>query len=65
MKANKPTSPKARLNAAAPRLLQVLRHALNWNDADISGFDDITPNMDMLEARREMLSAAIRKATKS
>jgi len=53
----------AALIAAAPDLLEALKGAFDWNQADIEGFDDITPSMEMLEARAEVIKAAIAKAT--
>lgn len=39
-----------------------LTHALEWNESDIAGYDDITPTLEMLTARRKVLKDAIRKA---
>lgn len=47
---------------AAPELLAALKEAKAWNDADIRGFDDISPNLEMLKARRTVIRAAIVKA---
>jgi len=53
----------ARLIASAPELLAALQDALAWNQSDIDGFEDISPNEEMLAARAELLRAAIAKAT--
>lgn len=52
----------ARLIAAAPELLAALREVEAWNSSDIRGYDDISPNMEMLEARRRWVRAAILRA---
>jgi hypothetical protein len=54
----------ARLIAAAPDLLEALRHALDWNADDIRTIEDITPSLEMLKNRRKVLRDAIAKATK-
>ena len=51
------TTAEKKLRAA----LRALRIAESWNRADIEGFDDISPNMPMLEARQRVLRAAIAK----
>jgi hypothetical protein len=55
------TRANARLVAAAPELLAMLQEVSDWNRADIRGFDDISPNMEMLKARQAALRAAIAK----
>lgn len=51
-----------KLKAINAELLTALREALDWNQADIDGLEDISPDMDMLEARRDVIQDAIAKA---
>ena len=44
-------------------MLAALRDVQAWNNADIRGIDDITPNLPMLKARRKLIRDAIAKAT--
>ena len=44
--------------------MYLLNLAKQWNDVDIASFDEITPDMDMLENRREFLDEAIELAQK-
>jgi hypothetical protein len=56
------TQANARLIAAAPELLKALKAALEWSQSDIDGFEDISPTEEMLEARIDIIQAAIAKA---
>lgn len=40
-------------------LLEALRQVQAWNASDMDGFDEITPSMDMLEARAQLIREAI------
>ncbi len=42
------------------KLVEVLREIQEWNDADIAGFDDITPDMEMLKARQDTIREALK-----
>ena len=52
------------MNNDKKRLMYLLNLAKQWNDVDIASFDEITPDMDMLENRREFLDEAIELAQK-
>ena len=52
------------MNNDKKRLMYLLNLAKQWNDVDIESFDEITPDMDMLENRREFLDEAIELAQK-
>lgn len=41
------------------KLIATLREALQWNQADLDGFNDISPDEEMLYARRQVLLEAI------
>ena len=40
------------------QLKTILKLIKEWNNNDIRGYDDITPSMDMLESRRELIQEA-------
>ena len=40
------------------QLKTILKLIQNWNNNDIRGYEDITPSMDMLESRRELIQKA-------
>ena len=40
------------------QLKTILKLIQNWNNNDIRGYEDITPSMDMLESRRELIQEA-------
>ena len=40
------------------QLKTILKLIQNWNSNDIRGYEDITPSMDMLESRRELIQKA-------
>ena len=44
--------------------MYLLNLAKQWNDVDIESFDEITPDMDMLENRRGFLDEAVELAQK-
>ena len=49
------------VNAYGP-MVEALENALTWNDADIKGYEEITPNLDMLKERRKVIKAALKLA---
>ncbi len=40
------------------QLKTILKLIKEWNNNDIRGYEDITPSMDMLETRRELIQKA-------
>lgn len=40
---------------------EALRHVQAWNNSDIKGFEDISPSLDMLKARRRVVMRALRE----
>ena len=44
--------------------LMALHEIKAWNAADIRGFDEITPDMEMLKARRKVINGAIAQHTR-
>lgn len=42
-------------------LLDDLKEIQSWNTSDIRSIDDISPNLEMLLARRSVIRGAIRK----
>ena len=59
------TAERDRLREINKKLLATINEAAAWNDADLEGIDDITPNEPMLKARRKVLRAAIARAKES
>lgn len=43
-------------------LVSLLTEASEWNQADIDGFDDISPTLTMLENRQKILKKALKIA---
>lgn len=44
------------------KLLVALKEVRSWNNSDIRGFEDISPDMAMLKARRSVITKALREA---
>ncbi len=43
-------------------LMRALREIKAWNANDIRGYEEITPDMDMLKARRKVINEALKAA---
>lgn len=50
----------ARKVKSTPTLAQLIDEIRAWNNADIRGIDDISPNVDMLKARRGVINTLAR-----
>lgn len=46
-------------------LLAALEEVRSWNNSDIRAFEDITPNLAMLQCRRKVIAKAILQARKA
>lgn len=45
---------------AIEAMREALKEARSWNNADIRAFEDITPSMGMLRARRKVITKALK-----
>jgi methionine synthase II (cobalamin-independent) len=45
-------------------LMELLGEIKYWNNTDIECFDDTTPNMEMLEARRDVIEKVLKLVKK-
>jgi hypothetical protein len=55
VQSNDPTDMSKTEKAQLKTILKLIKE---WNNNDIRGYDDITPSMDMLETRRELIQEA-------
>ena len=55
VQSNDPTDMSKTEKAQLKTILKLIKE---WNNNDIRGYDDITPSMDMLESRRELIQEA-------
>jgi hypothetical protein len=55
VQSNDPTNMSKTEKAQLKTILKLIKE---WNNNDIRGYDDITPSMDMLETRRELIQEA-------
>jgi len=55
VQSNDPTNMSKTEKAQLKTILKLIKE---WNNNDIRGYDDITPSMDMLESRRELIQEA-------
>ena len=55
VQSNDPTNMSKNEKAQLKTILKLIKE---WNNNDIRGYDDITPSMDMLESRRELIQEA-------
>jgi len=45
---------------AIEAMREALKDARSWNNQDIRNFEDITPSLDMLKARRGVIARALK-----
>jgi hypothetical protein len=55
VQSNDPTNMSKTEKAQLKTILKLIKE---WNNNDIRGYEDITPSMDMLESRRELIQEA-------
>ena len=55
VQSNDPTDMSKTEKAQLKTILKLIKE---WNNNDIRGYEDITPSMDMLESRRELIQEA-------
>jgi len=55
VQSNDPTNMSKTEKAQLKTILKLIKE---WNNNDIRGYEDITPSMDMLETRRELIQEA-------
>ena len=55
VQSNDPTDMSKTEKAQLKTILKLIKE---WNNNDIRGYEDITPSMDMLESRRELIQKA-------
>ncbi len=55
VQSNDPTDMSKTEKAQLKTILKLIKE---WNNNDIRGYEDITPSMDMLETRRELIQEA-------
>ena len=55
VQSNDPTNMSKTEKAQLKTILKLIKE---WNNNDIRGYDDITPSMDMLETRPELIQEA-------
>ncbi len=55
VQSNDPTNMSKTEKAQLKTILKLIKE---WNNNDIRGYEDITPSMDMLETRRELIQKA-------